>query len=229
MDRDESSIGGVENPMQPTKELLYITIIMDIISIILSFLISVWFAYGLIAYIIFSHLYSCRSIRLKRFAILGYLTVVLNQGILIFLMIYHGSSQSLSLAASWHGWVAAGFLIGGFYPITQIYQHEADAKDRVKTISILLGKKGTFIFCGIMYVAAFSILFFYFNQRNEIFYFFLIQIFFIPVLLNFFGWGLKVWKNGSAANFKYAMQMNFIASTCSSCAFIVLLILRQRG
>jgi 1,4-dihydroxy-2-naphthoate octaprenyltransferase len=35
--------------------------------------------------------------------------------------------------------VAAGLLIGGFYPLTQVYQHDQDSKDGVTTISMLLG------------------------------------------------------------------------------------------
>ena len=60
----------------------------------------------------------------------------------------------LTTHMSWLLIIGAAFLIGGFYPITQVYQHEADEKDEVKTISMLLGKKGTFIFCSIMYAIA---------------------------------------------------------------------------
>ena len=54
--------------------------------------------------------------------------------------------------------IAASLLIGGFYPLTQIYQHEDDLEDGVKTISYKLGYKGTFIFTGIVYVLAFTML-----------------------------------------------------------------------
>src|SRR5690349_22199025 len=103
-------------------------------------------------------MYSYRAIRLKRFPVMGYLVVILNQGALIFAMAYHAASQNLSVQIPLQGMIAAAFLIGGFYPITQIYQHTSDAKDGVKTISMMMGKKGTFIFCGIMYTIAFSIL-----------------------------------------------------------------------
>ncbi len=50
--------------------------------------------------------------------------------------------------------IACYFFIGTIYPLTQIYQHEADANDGVKTISLLLGTKGTFLFSGSMFLLA---------------------------------------------------------------------------
>ncbi len=227
MDKDEQSIGGVANPMQPTKQLFYITVIMDVLAVLLSFYISAWFGAAFIFYVICSRLYSYRGVRLKRFAIIGYLTVILNQGALTFCMIYHGADKNLSIHFPWPGVMAAAFLIGGFYPITQVYQHEADAKDGIKTISMLLTKKGTFIFCGIMYAIAFSLLFLYFQQQKQMLYFAVLQIFFIPVIVFFIKWFLQVYRNAAAADFKQTMRMNWIASTCTNLAFITLLILHQ--
>lgn len=229
MDRDETSIGGIEHPVQPTQELFYVTVVMDIIAGLLSFFISKWFGLAFIFYIICSRMYSYRHIRLKRFPVLGYLTVILNQGALTFFMVYHGSDKNLSTNLPWEGLVAASFLIGGFYPITQVYQHEADTKDGVETISMLLGKRGTFLFCAAMYAIAFGLLFVYYKTHHLLQYFLVLQIFFLPVIVFFLKWLSKVWKDTSAANFKNTMQMNRIASTCTNMAFITLLILNQFG
>jgi len=229
MDRDEDSIGGLVKPMQPTKQLFVATVIMDVTAAILSLLISPLFAILFCVYIIFSRLYSYRGIRLKRFAILGYLTVIINQGTLVFFMVYHGSDVAASTAAPWQGLVASAFLIGGFYPITQVYQHSSDAKDGVQTISMRLGKRGTFVFCGIMYVIAFSVLFLYFNQQQRMMRFLLLQIFFLPVVVAFLRWTVLVWKDETKADFKHTMRMNWLASTCTSLAFITLLILNHFG
>lgn len=229
MDRDETSIGGVEHPQQPTRELFNVTIIMDILAGCISFFISKWFGLAFICYIICSRLYSYRHIRLKRFPVPGYLTVILNQGALTFFMVYHGSDKNLSTNIPWQGLVAASFLIGGFYPITQIYQHDADAKDGVTTISMLLGKRGTFIFCALMYTVAFGLLFVYFQQKHRLQDFMVLQIFFVPVIVFFFRWLYKVWRDSSLADFRHTMQMNTIASTCTNIAFITLLILHQFG
>ncbi|HRI20274.1 MAG TPA: prenyltransferase, partial [Panacibacter sp.] len=118
---------------------------------------------------------------------------------------------------------------GGFYPITQIYQHKSDTKDGVQTISMLLGKRGTFIFCAAMYAIAFSVLFFYYNAANRLTSFFILQIFFVPVIVYFIHWMLQVFKNENAADFKNTMRMNMLAGTCTNLAFITLIILHQIG
>ncbi len=229
MDRDTESIGGLANPMQPSRQLFVVTVVMDMLGICLSFIISYWFAGAYIFYIACSRLYSYRGIRLKRFAVLGYLTVILNQGGAIFFMVYHGADKNLSLHVPWQGMMAASFLIGGFYPITQVYQHKADAKDNVHTISMLLGKRGTFVFCALMYAVAFGLLFIYYNQQNEMRSFFILQIFFVPVAVYFLRWLIQVWKDGSFADFKHTMRMNWLAGTCTSLAFITLIILHYIG
>ncbi|HEY4876754.1 MAG TPA: prenyltransferase, partial [Puia sp.] len=92
MDRDETSIGGLKNPSQPTKQLFYVTVMMDVIAVSVSFFLSVYFAAGIFAYIIMSRAYSYRGIRLKKYPIIGYLTVVVFQGAVIFFLVYHGCS-----------------------------------------------------------------------------------------------------------------------------------------
>lgn len=229
MDRDTESIGGVEKPLQPTNELFHATIVMDIAGSMLSFFISWQFALGYILYILCSRMYSYRGIRLKRFPIIGYITVILNQGALVFAMVYIAADKNAGNQIPLQGLLAAAFLIGGFYPITQIYQHKSDSRDGVQTISMLLGKMGTFFFCAGMYGIAFSILFFYYNLLNNLSSFFILQIFFIPVIVYFIRWLLQVWKNENAADFKNTMRMNMLAGTCTNLAFITLIILQQIG
>ncbi len=229
MDKDTTSIGGIKNPLQPEKELFLITLIMDLLGILLSFFISPLFAACFLFYIICSRLYSSRAIRLKRFPVIGYLTVILNQGSLIFFMIYHAANVYSGTNAPLPGLLAASFLIGGFYPITQVYQHREDAADGVTTISMLLGKRNTFIFCAFMYIISFTLLLFYYRQQNKIQSFFIIQIFFVPVIIYFIKWLMQVWKNESAANFKNTMRMNWLASTCTNLAFLTLIIFNKSG
>jgi len=229
MDNDTESIGGIKNPMQPTRQLFAISIVMDVLSVLGSLFISPLFAFCILIYIICSRLYSFRGIRLKKYPVIGYLTVILNQGVLTFFMVYHGASANLTTNMPWQGLIASGFLIGGFYPITQIYQHDADRKDGVQTISMLLSKKGTFIFCSIMYTVALSLLLSYYVSIHKMNLFLILQLFFLPVLYFFLRWAWKVWQNEAMANFTYTMQMNWLASTCTSTAFITILILQQLG
>lgn len=229
MDRDEGSIGGVAKPMQPTRQLFYVTVWMDVAAFLLSFLVSPWFAVALGCYILCSRAYSNRRIRLKRFPVIGYLTVILNQGALVFCMVYYGSAVNSDLPFPWIPAIAAAFLIGGFYPITQVYQHEADAKDQVTTLSMKLGRRGTFLFCAGMYAIAFGLLFVHYQQQQQLRHFVILQLFFIPVILFFIRWLIQVWKDASRADFKRTMQMNILAGTCTNMAFIVLLILHHFG
>lgn len=227
MDRDTTSIGGIEKPLQPTNQLFVFTVIMDVLAVLLSLTISPLTATLIFIYIIFSRLYSYRKTRLKQYPVIGYLIVILNQGGLIFYTVFNGANESANAALPLTAIVCATLLIGGFYPITQVYQHKEDAGDEVKTISMMLGKKGTFIFCAVIYAIAFALLFVYFNSVNELLLFGIITAFFLPVLVYFTVWFLQVNKDADKADFKHTMQMNKIASACTNLAFITILILHQ--
>ncbi len=226
MDRDTGSIGGIKNPLQPTRQLFYTSAIMDIIAILTSLLISWIFAVGIFLYIMASRAYSYRKIRLKKYPFIGYATVVIFQGAVTFFLVYHGSDVNHTMHVPVIAMIASSLLIGGFYPLTQIYQHDDDMKDGVKTISYLLGYRGTFIFTGIVYILAFCALGIHFFLNLEWDMFFILQIFMLPVLVYFFIWFRKVWNNEKEANFKRTMQMNFLASMCTNLGFITILILR---
>ena len=226
MDRDTTPIGGVKNPMLPQKQLLYATYVLNILAVGLSLFISLLFTGGILLYILASLAYSSRRIRLKKYPIIGFLTVVIFQGALTFFLVYHGSSASYVTNVPVLGILAATFLIGGFYPLTQIYQHEADKKDGVTTISYLLGYAGTFIFTGIIYAFAFSTLGYFFYQQDQVNSFIILQIFMVPVFFYYFRWFFKVSRNKNEANFANTMRMNIIASACTNLGFMTLLIVR---
>jgi 1,4-dihydroxy-2-naphthoate octaprenyltransferase len=226
MDRDETSIGGLKNPPKPTRRLFYITVLMDLAALLLSSLISAWFTAGILAYILASRAYSYRGIRLKKYPIIGYLTVIVFQGALTFFLVYHGSHEKKSIAVPLAAMIASSLLIGGFYPLTQVYQHEADLKDGVKTISYLLGYKGSFIFAAVLYIIAFITLAYYFFTSLEIKEFYALATCMLPVSVYFFIWAVKVWKDAKQANFENTMKMNIIASACTNLGFIVVLLMQ---
>ncbi len=51
MDRDEGSIGGLKSPLQPTRQLLYASLVMDVLAVLLGFFISIYFALAAAFYI----------------------------------------------------------------------------------------------------------------------------------------------------------------------------------
>ena len=227
MDRDTESVGGIKNPMLPTKQLYHATVVLDMIAILLSLLISIYFFAGILAFIAASKAYSYRGIRLKKYPIIGYATVIIFQGALVYFLVVHGSSQPQTLHIPVVAMLAASLLVGGFYPLTQIYQHRQDKEDGVKTLSILLGYMGTFIFTAIIYMLAILALAFYFGFNLELDRFFLIQICMAPVLVYFFWWFYKVYKDKNQANFKNTMRMNILASACTNAAFIIVFLIEK--
>lgn len=227
MDRDTSSIGGIKNPLQPTKQLFIVTVLLDMVAILCSSIISTIFMLGIVAFVAASRAYSYRGIRLKKYPVAGYITVVIFQGALVFFLVMHGSSADKITQVPLLGMITASLLIGGFYPLTQVYQHEQDKEDGVLTLSRLLGYKGTFIFTAVVYFFAMVCLaiLLTLNLRQQAF--FIIQLFFLPVLAYFFWWYKQVAKNVNMANFSNTMRMNLIASTCTNLAFITLFLIEK--
>lgn len=223
MDRDTESIGGLEKPPPPSRELFITTIVLDSTAIFLCFLIGPLFAAAAVLYIGASKAYSYRGIRLKQFPVIGYLTVIIFQGALTFALVYYGSKSDAGFWIPWQGMLICALLIGGFYPLTQIYQHQQDKADGVETISYRLGYTGTFIFCAIVYAGAFILMAKYFIGLNEINKLLVVGIFFLPVIVYFINWFMQVKKNTAAANFKNTMRMNWLAAICTNLAFLTLL------
>ena len=227
MDRDTESIGGVEKPLQPTRELFRWTVALDLTALVLTLWLGWAISLACLVYIVCSRLYSYRGVRLKKFAFLGYFTVMLNQGGLVFWMVYNGASLSHLCGFPWVQILAAIFLIGGFYPLTQVYQHGADRRDGVTTISMKLGIRGTFVLCGLMYLGAFGLLFFSYRDAGRMRDFLILQIFMFPVIVYFVWWAMRIWKDEAGANYKNTMVMNVLASSCTNIAFLTLLILHS--
>ena len=226
MDRDTESIGGLEKPPPPSPQLFWVTVVLDSIGILLSLVISPIFTLVMLFYIGASKAYSYRGIRLKKFPYLGYLVVIAFQGAVTFWLVYYGSDREHSFSVPWQGMMICSLLVGGFYPLTQIYQHKQDLDDGVNTISYKLGYIGTFIFCAVVYIFAWIFMAQFFISKNHGEQLLVIGIFFIPVIVYFIRWFVLVYRNSKAANFKNTMKMNWLAATCTNISFLILLIWR---
>ncbi len=226
MDRDTGPIGGIEKPPPPSRQLYLLSIVLDGAAILLSLVIGWLFTLVAIMYIGASKAYSYRRIRLKKYPVLGYLIVIIFQGAFTFWMVYTGSNVEFNIYAPWQGMLICALLIGGFYPLTQIYQHQQDLDDGVATISYKLGYTGTFVFCALVYLLAWIFMAEFFIEIRRVDYLWVIGIFFIPVVVYFIWWYLQVRKDSSAANFRNTMRMNWLAACCTNLAFFILLIWR---
>jgi 1,4-dihydroxy-2-naphthoate polyprenyltransferase len=224
MDRDTESIGGLEKPPPPSRQLFITTIILDIAGLLLSLVVHPIFAAVMVLYIGASKAYSYRGIRLKKLPVTGYLVVIIFQGALTFWLVYFGSNAANSFEVPWQGMVICALLIGGFYPLTQIYQHRQDLEDGVATISYKLGYTGTFVFCAIVYLCAFVFMAQFFIIHQQGIKLLVVSIFFVPIIVYFIIWFARVRKNNEAANFRNTMNMNWLAATCTNTAFVILLI-----
>jgi len=229
MDQDETSIGGLEHPPKPTIKLFYTSIAFDVIGLGLSLIISVQYFIAIALYMLASRAYSFKGIRLKKFPLIGFLTVVFFQGGFTFWMVLSAVNvypviidSNLLMALT-----GCSFLIGGIYPLTQVYQHEADKLSGDLTVSYKLGINGTFIFSALMFVIANALFYFYFEGIYKLNYFVYFQLFLLPVVVYFLVWFYKAAKNKSQASFRNMMNMNFIAATSMNTCFILLLILNN--
>ncbi len=224
-DQDEGPIGGLASPPKPTKLLLHVSNVMDVTALLLSFLINTYFAFFVVIYIIASRLYSNRTIRLKKFPIIGFMVVFIFQGTWIFCanIFALSSSDLFSNQSVLFSAIASSFFIATIYPLTQIYQHEADHKDGVKTLSMLLGIKGTFMFSVFMFSIATFFIYLSFHTNDVINNFWLFNIVMLPSTIYFLFWASKSFKNTAHVNFKNTMVMLVLSSLLNNLFFLILL------
>jgi len=224
MDRDVTPIGGLQTPLQPTRELYRITILMDALAIILGLFISTYFSLGILLYIIASRAYSSRQIRLKRFPVIGFLTVFIFQGALVCYITYMGTNTSTDLNVPILPCIISSCLIAALYPLTQIYQHQEDKADGVITISYLVGKRGTFLLSMGLFLIATFLMYLLFERKNEMNYWLRYLLIMLPVVLFFLTWMRKVWISEQEANFKNSLRMNVFATLCTTLYFVTLIL-----
>ncbi|MCW3083205.1 MAG: Prenyltransferase [Bacteroidetes bacterium] len=227
-DKDETSIGGLKNPPKVSENLFYATLLLDFIGVLLALFVSVYFSVFVLLYVLISRAYSYRNLRLKKYALIGFLTVFLFQGAFTYLMVSSALSDFNPRNFFTPGNVicmsVASLFIGSVYPLTQIYQHAADKKDGVTTISYKLGYVGTFIFSALMFTLATVLLLYYFDMKHQRMSLVLFFTMMLPVVIRLFMWFSKVRENSSNANFENTMSMNLLASTCMNAYFAILIL-----
>lgn len=226
-DKDEKSIGGLKNPPPVTKGLYYTSLLFDLAAVILGYVkINLAFALMLLVYGLISKAYSHPAIRLKKYPIAGWLTVGLFQGLFTYIMCYIGINKYNFENI----WKAAVFIPGalstlqllGTYPMTQIYQHEEDGKRGDKTISLMLGLRGTFYFVAAIFALATAGFVWYFVTYFEMKYALIFVAALGPVVGYFFYWFLQVYKDPSQADHRHTMRLNSISAVCLNAFFLYL-------
>jgi len=175
-----------------------------------------------------SRAYSYRNVRLKKYPVIGFLTVFIFQGAFVYLMassaIMKFSIERFFTLNNIICMSVASLFIGSIYPLTQIYQHEADKKDGVISISYKLGYVGTFVFSAILFSIATVFLYYYFNLKHQQIALVLFLFIMLPVITKLSIWFKKVRKDNTNADFENTMTMNLLTSTCMNLYFLLLIL-----
>ncbi len=228
-DRDEGSIGGLERPPRVTPELLHLVILFDVLSVALALWLSPLFGAMVALYLLVSKAYSSPVTRLKKYPVLSTAVVTVFQGAFTYAMVQvglgFGLAEVLQPPNSWYAVVSTLFLCGS-YPLTQIYQHEEDARRGDKTLSLLLGIRGTFLFAAVSLLLGTALLlglYLYAQQLHNLLIFLACTG---PIVYFFVKWVLQTLQDQREANFENTMRMNKLSSLCISLAFISIIIAR---
>lgn len=226
-DKDTGSIGGLKHPPQISRNLYRVTLLMDIIAVLAGLWVSYLFSFSVLIFILMSRAYSYRNIRLKKYPVIGFLTVFIFQGAFVYFMTSVAATpfiwENIFSLGSILCMVAASFFMGSVYPLTQIYQHEADKNDGVISLSYRLGYNGTFIFSAVLFVMASALLFYHFMLQQQPFAMVVFLVMLLPVIVFLSVWFAKVRKSHTHANFENTMKMNLLTSTSMNLYFLVLL------
>ena len=232
-DRDEGSIGVLEFPPPVSRHLLYTALILDLLAIALGWFVTPLFALLLAFYGLSSKAYSYDRIRLKRYAILSWILVGVGQGAITIIMFHVALSRGdFGAAMAPNVLLLAGlaslFLMAS-YPLTQVYQHDADRRRGDRTISMLLGIRGTFLFSGAFFtivIAGFTIFFIF---ANGLFFGALFLVSQVPTAWYFLRWFSRVRADETAADFRSAMRTNTISATGLNAYCLLVLIVGYMG
>ncbi|MFP4089662.1 MAG: UbiA family prenyltransferase [Cyclobacteriaceae bacterium] len=224
-DKDEGSIGGLEKPPAVSAELYWTALLFDLMAILLGLLISWQFALMLLIYGLVSKAYSHPAIRLKKYPYGSWLIAGFFQGFFTVLMSYIGIHKvgwpTLGQPAVLLTAVLSSLMLWGSYPMTQIYQHEEDSRRGDITLSYKLGVRGTFYFTAAVFSLSAISFFLYYHLYVSTTHAFIYLLFLFPVLLYFFSWYWRVYKDLKQADFRSTMLLNLISGLCLNLFFLL--------
>jgi 4-hydroxybenzoate polyprenyltransferase len=214
-DKDEGSIALIEKPPPVDKSLYYFSLLLDLIALFIAIYVGWILFFAVLIYGVFSKMYSHPLIRLKKYPFISFMIVFVFQGAFV----YWSTYVSVSGINTLYGWnlnfTIAGLicscLIGATYPLTQVYQHEEDSKRGDKTLSLILGIRGSFYFSAILFLLSGILLFTYWYRLDLLNNFWLFLILSGPVFILFINWFIKVYRNPANANFKNMSRMTLLS------------------
>jgi 1,4-dihydroxy-2-naphthoate octaprenyltransferase len=149
----------------------------------------------------------------------------LFQGLFTFLMCYAGmnrfSLENLLQEKVLLAGLLTSVMLWANYPMTQVYQHEEDARRGDQTLSLVLGIRGTFLFTGAFFLLATTGFFWFFRMYYESKYAWNFFFWLSPAVLYFMYWFVSVLRDEGKADFRHTMWLNFVSSTCLIIFFVL--------
>ncbi|WP_407430739.1 UbiA family prenyltransferase [Arcticibacter sp.] len=226
-DKDEGSIGFLKYPPKVSSHLFYTSIVLEWTAVLLSLLVSIEFAVCVIIYNSFSKAYSHPSVRIKKYPLLSFLIVFLFQGLFIYYSCYRALApeDTPTTATVWIAGLVCSCLVGASYPLTQIYQYDEDARRGDRTLSMMLGIRGSFVFSGILFLLGSALLYYYWFSCQLPEYFSIYLICLTPAIVYFLYWFYTCTKNPAKASFGRATAMTLISGLFMLVYFSWLLLL----
>ncbi len=222
-DKDTESIGGLEKPPPVSRQLLHTANALDGMALLTGLLVSLECSLMLLLYSLVSRAYSHPAIRLKKHPFISWLVAGFFQGFFTFCLVYTGVSQrsfvSLLQAEVLIPAFLSSMLLWGSYPMTQVYQHREDALRGDRTLSLVLGIRGTFYFAALFFLLANAGFFIYYYSWFSLQHAFFFQLFLLPMFLYFLYWMRRVQKNVLLANFRHTMKLTTISAICLNLYF----------
>jgi 1,4-dihydroxy-2-naphthoate octaprenyltransferase len=112
-------------------------------------------------------------------------------------------------------------MLWGNYPLTQVYQHGEDSRRGDRTLSLVLGIKGTFFFSSILFGITGLAFAWYFFDRNQTEMLWVYLGAMAPIVVYFFIWfGFVKTNPEKYASYSWAMGMNSISALALNAFFI---------
>ena len=222
-DRDEKSVGGLETPPPVGSELFQLVMFFDIAAIILGLIVSGQFALMVLTYTIVSKAFSFDKTRLKKFPLLSTLVVAAFQGAFVYFMVLVALKQNIDNLQFAYGMVAM-LLIAAMFPLLQVYQHDQDQARGDMTLSLWLGKRGTFIFSAVLKAIGLALLFVLYANHKDAFMSITSMLCILPMLYFFAKWMYLSFKDEEHIHFKNSMKMNGLWAVSLTLAFLIQII-----
>jgi hypothetical protein len=222
-DKDEGPVGGLAAPPPVSKALLWVAWGLDALALGLGTWLGWPFVVYLLLYGFMSKAYSSDRIRLKKYPIISWLVVGTCQGGLTYAATYLAVGQ-LPLGTLLDARVGLAVLLStlnllAIYPITQVYQHDEDARRGDLTLSRLLGIRGTFVCTLLIFSLSMAGFWVYFGGGAA---FYWLATLMAPTSAYFLSWYVRVRRQESEANFQSTMWMTALAGLGLNLFFMAL-------